>query len=95
METLDQKLATAHLQGVRFVRLIHGYGSSGTGGDIRAAVRRHLNALRQNHKIQQFIRGESYAELSHSDKVRLTAYPELKSRLKTDSQNPGVTIVEL
>lgn len=95
MQTLDQKLATAHLQGVKFLRFIHGYGSSGMGGDIKAAVRRHLNSLRQKHKIQRVIRGENYTDLSHSDKVRLTAYPELKSHFKSDSHNPGVTIAEL
>ena len=95
METLDQKLATAGYQGIKFLRLIHGYGSSGAGGAIKSAARQHLNVLRQKHKIHRFIRGENYTDLSHSDKARLATYPELKSRLKTDRQNPGVTIVEL
>ncbi|MFA5636598.1 MAG: Smr/MutS family protein, partial [Anaerovoracaceae bacterium] len=35
-------LGTCKRQGIRSVVLVHGYGSSGTGGKIKTAVRRKL-----------------------------------------------------
>jgi len=95
MSTLDQELAGARVQGIRILKLIHGYGASGVGGGIKDSVHKRLNSLLQKRRIQAFTPAEEYSEMSNKDKSRMESLPQLKSSLKTDRQNPGVTYVEL
>jgi len=44
MDKLEQQLVSLKHQRVGVVRLVHGWGSSGTGGIIKAACHRHLAA---------------------------------------------------
>lgn len=42
---VNRELATAKQPQCTILKLIHGYGSSGVGGDIRIAVQKRLRAL--------------------------------------------------
>ena len=46
--------------GIKALTLIHGYGSSGTGGAIKTAVRQQLALLRQQGRIKEVIPGEEF-----------------------------------
>lgn len=91
---LDRKLAAAQLSGARLVRLIHGWGSSGTGGGIKVAARSALGAYRRTHRIRGFTPGEEYSELTCEGRRLLSAFPALKKSLTTDRNNQGITFVE-
>jgi len=92
---LDREIASARMRGVRLLRLIHGWGSSGSGGGIRAAVHERLASLLRSRKIRGFIPGDEYSEDTNRGRTLLTSYPSLRSSLRTDRENPGITFVEV
>ena len=91
---LDRELDAARAQGIALVRVIHGYGSSGIGGDIKAAVRRRLAARRHARRLRGFMAGEDYSDRTPAGRHLLAAHPGLRAALRTDRANPGITLVE-
>ena len=94
VKRLEAELMGARNVGARIVRAIHGWGSSGAGGKIRDAVRRRLPVLRQRGLIRGFVAGEDYAETREEGRGLLSRHPDLRSSLRTDRLNPGITFVE-
>lgn len=92
---LDLRLDTARLQDERLVRVVHGYGSSGSGGAIREAVRQHLEELRNRRLVRSLVRGEEYPEGSTRARELLRRHPRLRVTLRSDRSNAGITFVEL
>lgn len=88
---LERELNFAKSAGVLLIRIIHGYGSSGVGGDIRNACRRYLLEAYQKGKIKRFIPGELLRISTKQGLTILSRYPELKN----DEKNRGITIIEL
>ena len=91
---MDGKLYEARKQGAKVVRLIHGYGSSGTGGAIRTAVRKKLEIDHRNNMIKCYVCGEDYLHSEVGQQMR-SRNPQLKKIVRTDRPNPGITLVEL
>lgn len=95
LDTLERRLAACRSRGVRIVRIVHGYGSSGRGGDIRNAVRLRLAAHRKHGTIRAVLPGEDYSELTPEGRAFRSTHPELASAYRTDRKNPGITFVTL
>ena len=79
----------------RVVKVVHGYGSTGRGGTIAPAVRRHLRTLQSRGWIRGFVPGEDYSEFNEAGRALLARYPSLKGTFRSDRVNPGITMVEL
>ncbi len=92
---LERELNFAKSAGVLLIRIIHGYGSSGVGGDIRNACQRFLKREKEKKRIKNIITGEKYSVSERSGQALLKQYPQLKHSQKTDRKNPGITFVEL
>lgn len=92
---LDQELAAARRANSRIVKLIHGYGSSGVGGDIRVAVQRRLIEMRQSDRIRSCIFGEDWSISDEQTWKLLQAQPQLKADRDLGRKNLGITIVVL
>jgi hypothetical protein len=60
LSRLDRELAAAQQHGAKILKLIHGYGSSGVGGDIRIDVQKRLRELEDKGKIRACIFGEDW-----------------------------------
>ena len=95
LERMERELAAATADGVKVVRLVHGYGASGKGGQIRQTVLRHLQ--RQGHSlgVRKYIPGDEYSEDTNAGREALAAHPALRGSLKSDQLNPGMTLVLL
>ena len=89
---LQYEIKTASRQGHRVLYLIHGYGSSGRGGAIRKEVRRQLQYMLNNGKVNDFIPGEECTHRFGHWRQILRRFPELDSYGKS---NPGITILIL
>jgi len=94
LRQMNRQLYEARQNGTRVVRLIHGYGSSGTGGAIKQAVQVELEAALRLGAIKQFISGEDYQDSKRGRHLR-ARFPELKECLRTDQGNRGITLVEV
>jgi len=95
MGTLDMRVAEARVRGTRVLRVVHGWGSSGTGGAIKQAVGGHLRELQRQGVVRARIPGEDYPDQSAAGRNLLSRYPGLKRTLKADRSNPGITFVEM
>jgi hypothetical protein len=92
---LNREIATAKQQGHTVVKLIHGYGSSGVGGDIRIAVQKRLRELRESRQIHGYVFGEDWT-ISNEDTWHITRKnPELKEDRDLGRKNLGITILLL
>jgi hypothetical protein len=92
---LEQALDHAHRQGVSILKIIHGYGSTGTGGDIRIAVQKRLYQMAEAGEIEAVIFGENWSKADETTWRLIKAKPELKNDPHLGRTNRGVTIVVL
>lgn len=92
---LDRELAAARQQGEALLKLIHGHGSTGAGGDIRIAVQKRLRELSESGQIRSCIFGESWSKSDEEAWRLLQSHPALKRDTDLGRRNQGITIVVL
>ncbi len=96
LKRLETEIKTSRQQGLRVLTLIHGYGSSGSGGAIRQAVRTRLAFLeQQQEQVEAVIAGEDFEGRSSRGKQLLRRYPFLRRHHDLNRANPGITVVLL
>lgn len=81
--------------GAAAVKLIHGYGSSGKGGKIRAETRRYLEEQKRRGLIRDYIPGENFSIFDESTRSAFALCGELRRDRDLERHNNGVTIVVL
>jgi hypothetical protein len=95
MQHLDRELARARQTGCGVLKLIHGYGSSGAGGEIRIAAQRRLAEMAGRGEIRACIFGEDWSKSDERAWALINARPELKRDTDLGRRNLGITIVVL
>jgi len=95
LQRLDRELALARQEKAKLLKLVHGYGSTGAGGDIRIAVQKRLIDLAQNGQIRGCIFGENWSKSDEATWKLLQSHSELKSDPDLGRRNRGITIVLL
>ncbi len=95
LRRLETQLDRARADGVRVVRVIHGWGSTtGGGGKIRAAARQWLQRQLDARRIRSVFFGDHYAHTSPEGRDFLRRHPALRPSENSDRNNPGITFVE-
>jgi hypothetical protein len=92
---LSSELRVAQQSGVRVLKLVHGYGSSGVGGDLRIALQSTLRQMAQAKEIRDCIYGENWRTSDERSWELLKLMPELKSDRDLGKGNRGITLVVL
>lgn len=92
---LLESLLTAKAGGVRLLKVIHGYGSTGVGGRLRSALRRSLELRKKEGAIKGFIKGEEWTLFNEDARALCDRFPFLRDDPDYSRENPGITIVEL
>lgn len=92
-QRLEREIAFAQQQKHGLLKVIHGYGSSGTGGDIRIAVQKRLHELVECGQIRGCVFGENWRKSDETTWRLLQERPELKSDPDLGRRNQGITIV--
>jgi hypothetical protein len=95
LQNMTRELAHARQAGCGIVKLIHGYGSTGAGGDIRIAVQKRLTEMASRGEIRACIFGETWAKSDEHAWALINARPELKQDHDLGRRNLGITIVVL
>jgi hypothetical protein len=95
LQRLERELALARQEKAKLLKLVHGYGSTGAGGDIRIAVQKRLMELAQNGQIRRCIFGENWSKSDDVAWKLLQSHSELKSDSDLGRGNRGITIVLL
>jgi hypothetical protein len=93
LQHLDRELGQTRQSGGAVIKLIHGYGSSGAGGEIRIAVQRRLTEMAGRGEIRGCIFGEDWAKSDGRAWALISSRPELKRDPDLGRRNLGITIV--
>ena len=80
---------------IRVVKLVHGYGSTGRGGRIRAGVREELAAMKRKKLISDFIPGEDFGPMDAAARQLAVQDGSVARDPDYGRMNQGVTIVIL
>jgi len=87
------ELKQAKQNGVKAMKIIHGYGSTGKGGALRDGLRSSLIRRRKEGVITRCIFGEKWNIFEDDTRAAIDLCPELKSDRDLNRSNPGITIV--
>ena len=100
--TVEQALAIMEIEinsckaeGVKVIKIIHGYGSHGVGGIICYNVRKKLLQLKKQKVIKDFMLGQEW-DMSNAKCIEiLTDLKDCFGDEDLGHSNPGITIVVL
>jgi hypothetical protein len=77
------------------LKVIHGYGSSGTGGDLRIALQSAAQQMFQRGEIHGCIYGENWRRSDATSWELVKRFPALKNDKDFERGNRGITIIVL
>ena len=92
---LGSEIQLAKASGTPLIKLIHGYGSHGVGGDLRLALQATLRKMVNEGEIHDCIYGENWRAGDERTWELLKRMPELKKDADLGKGNRGITIVVL
>jgi hypothetical protein len=93
LERLSRELALAREEKCALLKVIHGYGSSGAGGEIRIAVQKRLRELVEAGELGGCIFGEDWSRTDEETWRVLLARVEVKNDPDLGRGNRGITVV--
>ncbi len=92
---LRAEIDMARSSGLKLLKIIHGYGSHGVGGDLRIALQATLRSMASAGEIRDCIYGENWRKSDERSWELLKRVPELKNDSDLGKGNRGITIVLL
>ena len=84
----ERNISDARIQGIKIIKFIHGYGSSGIGGTIKLAVRKKLKTIKDG----KIIFGEHFNTNHKQAKNILNDFPFLRDDIDFGKNNKGITL---
>ena len=92
---LIDEIRAAKAGGVRVLKVVHGYGSSGRGGALRAALRKSLIRRRKEGLVLEIIYGEKWTIFDARAQTLIERFPALRGDPDLNNSNEGVTLIVL
>ena len=92
---LLSEMQSARARGVRVMKVIHGWGSSGEGGKLGPAIRKSLRLRVKEGKASLVLPGERFSSDTNKGRELVQRYPALRNDRDYNRANPGITLVEL
>ena len=90
-----EEIKRAKGEGVRVLKVIHGYGSSGKGGALCVGLRKSFRLRKKEGVIRDFITGEDFSIFDDRVLSLLEAVPELRGDPDLGATNAGVSVLWL
>jgi len=88
-------LRLARQENYTAAKVIHGWGSHGTGGELRIAIQAMLARMAQGGEIEAFVAGEDWRISDQTTWRLIQRHRELKQDPDLGKGNRGITIVVL
>lgn len=89
------EMDAARRAGVRLLKVIHGWGSSGEGGKLGPAIRKSLRLRVKEGRALSVVPGERFSSDTNEGRELLQRHPALRRDRDFNRANPGITLVEL
>ena len=89
------EMDAARRAGVRVLKVIHGWGSSGEGGKLGPAIRKSLRLRVKEGRALSVVPGERFSSDTNEGRELVQRHPQLRSDRDFNRANPGMTLVEL
>ena len=89
------ELERCKLEGVKVIKVLHGYGSHGKGGDICRNLRTLCFKLKKEKKIKDFLLGNEWDLANQKCFDIVTNLKNYHDDNDLGSNNPGITFVVL
>lgn len=90
-----EEIRRAKRDGVRVLKVIHGWGSSGKGGKLCHGLRKSFALRKKERAIKDYIPGEDFSIFNQTVLAMLDAVPALRGDPDLNSTNEGVTVLWL
>ena len=90
-----EEIRRAKRDGVRVMKVIHGYGSSGKGGALCVGLRKSFGLRKKEGVIKDCVAGEDFSIFNPTVLAMLESAPELRADCDLNNTNEGVTILWL
>ena len=90
-----EEIRRARREGVKVLKVIHGYGSSGKGGALCFGLRKSFRLRKKEGGIKEFIAGEDFSIFNDAVLALLEAVPNLRGDPDLGATNEGVTLLWL
>jgi len=87
------EIRRAKRDGVRALKVIHGYGSSGKGGVLGVGLRKSFRLRKKEGVIKEFIPGEDFSIFNQVVLTLLDAVPEMHGDPDLNTTNEGITVL--
>lgn len=92
---LLEALESARGSGIKVLKVIHGWGSSGEGGVLGVGIRKSLRLRVKEGRVRQVVAGERFSSDSLEGRDLSGRHPAMRRDPDFNRANPGITIVEL
>lgn len=92
---IEEEIAAAKFGKWTCMKLIHGYGSSGKGGQIKNSLPSFLDTQMRKGNIRNYIRGEDFSIFDSGTQKAMLQYPDLSGDSDLGQCNHGITIILL
>jgi hypothetical protein len=90
-----EEIKRAKREGVKVLKVIHGYGSSGKGGTLCFGLRKSFALRKKEGVIKDFIAGESFSIFNQTVLALLESVRELRGDPDLNATNEGITVLWL
>jgi hypothetical protein len=90
-----EEMRRARRQGVKVLKVIHGYGSTGKGGALCVGLRKSFKLRKKEGVIRDYVAGEDFSIFNDTVLALLEAVPELRGDPDLGATNEGVSILWL
>jgi hypothetical protein len=89
------EIRRAKKEGVRVLKVVHGWGSTGKGGVLCVGLRKSFKLRRKEGVVREFIPGEEFSIFNKTALALLDQVPELRGDPDLNATNEGVTVLWL
>ena len=90
-----EEIRKSRREGVRVLKIIHGYGSTGKGGTLNHGLKKSFALRKKEGVIKDFIPGDNFTIFNPVVLELLEAVPELRADPDLGATNEGVTVLWL
>lgn len=94
-KSLADAIREGRRSGLRALKIVHGYGSTGKGGTLCFGLRKSLSLRKKEGVIRDFIKGEDFSIFNQPTLDLIETVPGLRSDPDLNTVNEGVTVIWL